>query len=267
VYDQRSSCNSRRTVFCPRWSPKPGEIGHAHFPGSAHPAHLGRRYDPRLSLQSGRCAGRDLPRRLHLGYDWNQSDYTGALVSGPRSGIRSFRLFRAWRFQWSVRRRLHRALVSRGAGGAGSVDHGSTNSGRFVDGRVADVVDRTRSTGAHRWVAGYGLRRVRERLRRERVISLPSPYGEPYIIALHLIEEAAAHRLLNRTELPIHCPVRLIHGMHDADAPWSVSIQVAEKLTSPDTRVILVKDGEHTLSREPDLRLLTRTLGEMLDGR
>jgi len=108
---------------------------------------------------------------------------------------------------------------------------------------------------------------LRERLRRERVISLPSPYGEPYIIALHLIEEAAAHRLLNRTELPIHGPVRLIHGMHDADAPWSVSIQVAEKLTSPDTRVILVKDGEHTLSREPDLRLLTRTLGEMLDGR
>lgn len=108
---------------------------------------------------------------------------------------------------------------------------------------------------------------LRERLRRERVISLPSPYGEPYIIALHLIEEAAAHRLLNRTELPIHCPVRLIHGMNDADAPWSVSIQVAEKLTSPDTRVILVKDGEHTLSREPDLRLLTRTLGEMLDGR
>jgi hypothetical protein len=32
-------------------------------------------------------------------------------------------------------------------------------------------------------------------------------------------------------------------------------------------RVILVKDGEHTLSREQDLRLLTRTLGEMLDGR
>ncbi|MDQ5911115.1 MAG: alpha/beta hydrolase, partial [Pseudomonadota bacterium] len=77
---------------------------------------------------------------------------------------------------------------------------------------------------------------LRERLRRERIISLPSPYGEPYIIALHLIEEATAHRLLNRTELPIHCPVRLIHGMNDADAPWSVSIQVAEKLTSPDTR-------------------------------
>jgi pimeloyl-ACP methyl ester carboxylesterase len=106
----------------------------------------------------------------------------------------------------------------------------------------------------------------RERLQCERVITLPSPYGEPYIIALHLIEEAVQHRLLDRPTLPIHCPVRLIHGMNDADVPWRTSVRIAEKLTSPDTRVILVKDGEHTLSREQDLRLLTRTLGEMLSA-
>ena len=35
--------------------------------------------------------------------------------------------------------------------------------------------------------------RLRERLRRERVISLPSSYGEPYLIALNLIEEAQHH--------------------------------------------------------------------------
>lgn len=107
---------------------------------------------------------------------------------------------------------------------------------------------------------------LRERLRRERVIALPSPYGEPYIVALHLIEEAVQHRLMDRPTLPIHCPVRLIHGMNDADVPWRTSVRIAEKLTSPDTRVILIKDGEHTLSREQDLRLLTRTLGEMLSA-
>ena len=108
---------------------------------------------------------------------------------------------------------------------------------------------------------------LRERLRRERVISLPSPYGEPYIIALNLIEEAARHRLLDRPELPIRCPVRLIHGMRDADVPWEISVQVAERLVSSDVRVMLLKDGEHTLSREQDLILLTRTLGELLEGR
>jgi len=84
---------------------------------------------------------------------------------------------------------------------------------------------------------------------------------------LNLIEEAKQHQLLNRAELPIRCPVRLIHGMRDADVPWRISVQVMEKLSSPDTRLILVKDGEHTLSRESDLRLLTRTLGEMIESR
>lgn len=106
--------------------------------------------------------------------------------------------------------------------------------------------------------------RMRDRLRRERIITLPSPYGEPYVIAMNLIEEAARHRLLDRPELPIHCPVRLIHGVADADVPWRVSLRIMEKLASPDTRLILVKDGEHTLSREQDLRLLTRTLDELL---
>ncbi|MDS4039796.1 MAG: alpha/beta hydrolase [Candidatus Competibacter sp.] len=106
--------------------------------------------------------------------------------------------------------------------------------------------------------------RMRDRLRRERVITLPSPYGEPYVITMNLIEEAAQHRLLDRPELPIRCPVRLIHGTADADVPWRVSLRIMEKLASPDTRLILVKDGEHTLSREQDLRLLTRTLDELL---
>jgi len=105
---------------------------------------------------------------------------------------------------------------------------------------------------------------MRDRLRRERVITLPSPYGEPYVIAMNLIEEAAQHRLLDRPELPIQQPVRLIHGAADADVPWRISLRIMEKLASPDTRLILVKDGEHTLSREQDLRLLTRTLDELL---
>jgi len=109
--------------------------------------------------------------------------------------------------------------------------------------------------------------RLRERLRRERVISLPSAYGEPYIIAMELIEEAKRHRLFDRPELPITCPVRLIHGMNDADVPWRTSLQVIERLTGPDARLLLIKDGEHTLSREQDLRLLTRALGDLLDGR
>lgn len=105
---------------------------------------------------------------------------------------------------------------------------------------------------------------LRERLRRERVIRLPSPYGEPYIIAWNLIEEAKQHRLLDQPKLAITCPVRLIHGMNDVDVPWRISLQVAERLMSSDVRLLLLKDGEHTLSREPDLAVLTQTLEDLL---
>ena len=108
---------------------------------------------------------------------------------------------------------------------------------------------------------------LRERLQREEVICLPSPYGEPYTITSNLLEEAEQHRLLDRPTLPITCPARLIHGMKDADVPWRVSVQVAERLAGSDVRVLLLKDGEHTLSREQDLVVLTRTLGELLAGR
>ena len=54
--------------------------------------------------------------------------------------------------------------------------------------------------------------------------------------------------------------------MNDADVPWQISLQVIERLTGPDARLLLVKDGEHTLSREQDLLLLTRTLGDLLDS-
>ena len=108
---------------------------------------------------------------------------------------------------------------------------------------------------------------LRERLRCERVIRLPSPYGEPYTIAWDLIEEAKQHRLLDQPKLAITCPVRLIHGMSDVDVPWRISLQVAERLTSSNVRLLLIKDGEHTLSREPDLAVLTQTLEDLLASR
>lgn len=104
----------------------------------------------------------------------------------------------------------------------------------------------------------------RERLQRNGLIRLPSPYGEPYLITWRLIEEARQHGLLDRPELPIQVPVRLIHGLLDRSVPWRTSLTVLEKLKTPDARLILVKDGEHTLSRDQDLRLLLQTLEALL---
>ena len=64
--------------------------------------------------------------------------------------------------------------------------------------------------------------------------------------------------------IPLRCPVRLLHGIRDPDVPWETSLRLQDRLQSDDVQVLLVKDGDHRLSRPADLALLRRTLGGLL---
>jgi pimeloyl-ACP methyl ester carboxylesterase len=98
-----------------------------------------------------------------------------------------------------------------------------------------------------------------EALRRDGLILAPSEYGAPTPITAKLLEDGAAHLLLN-APIPIAGPVHILHGMKDPDVPWELSLRLTERLETPDVRLIYVKDGDHRLSREADLRLLEQTL-------
>ena len=96
----------------------------------------------------------------------------------------------------------------------------------------------------------------------DEVLRLPSDYGEPTPITLRLIDEARRHLLL-RGLIRLACPVRLIHGMMDADVPWVTSVRLAERLAGSDVRLSLVKDGDHRLSRDQDIALIRDTVEEL----
>jgi pimeloyl-ACP methyl ester carboxylesterase len=95
----------------------------------------------------------------------------------------------------------------------------------------------------------------RDTLRRDRVLLLPSQYGDPTPITLGLIEDGRDH-LLMAGPIGIACPVRLLHGQRDPDVPWETALRLAERIESPDIQVTLIKDGDHRLSREADLAVL-----------
>ena len=103
----------------------------------------------------------------------------------------------------------------------------------------------------------------RANLMRDGVLHVPSQYGEAYPITRALIEDGRTHVLLDGP-IAIDCPVRLLHGLRDADVPWEMALRIAEQVTSHDVEVALVKDGHHRLSRPHDLALLCRTLGPLL---
>ena len=101
---------------------------------------------------------------------------------------------------------------------------------------------------------------VRETLRRDGIHREPTAYGEePYTI-----EEGRDHLLL-RDRLAITAPIRLLHGMADRDVPYELSLRIAAHVESEDVQVHLIKDGDHRLSTDRDLAILTSTIATMID--
>jgi pimeloyl-ACP methyl ester carboxylesterase len=100
-------------------------------------------------------------------------------------------------------------------------------------------------------------------LDRDGIVDLPSDYGPPMRIGKHLIADGNRNLVL-RGPIAITCPVRLLHGQRDEDVAWSRSMMLAEHITGEDVEVTLVKDGDHRLSRDSDLALLTQTLDRLV---
>jgi pimeloyl-ACP methyl ester carboxylesterase len=87
-----------------------------------------------------------------------------------------------------------------------------------------------------------------------------NPYGpEPTPMHAGFWADGQTQRRLDR-EIPLDCPVRLIHGFEDEDVPWEVSQRLVVALRSRDVHLTLVKGGGHRLSREEDIALLLRTV-------
>jgi pimeloyl-ACP methyl ester carboxylesterase len=84
----------------------------------------------------------------------------------------------------------------------------------------------------------------------------PNPYGPgPTLYTRAFWSSGEAKRLMFGT-IPFDGPVRLLQGQADPDVPWHRTAHLAQLLSSPDVRTLLVKDGDHRLSRPADVRLL-----------
>jgi pimeloyl-ACP methyl ester carboxylesterase len=102
-------------------------------------------------------------------------------------------------------------------------------------------------------------------LLRDGQLAEPSDYSdEPYLTTRAFWESGEANLLLDR-EISLDCPVRLLHGQRDPDVPWETSLRLAAALRSAEVQTILIKDGDHRLSREEDIALLIETTRQLLE--
>lgn len=103
-------------------------------------------------------------------------------------------------------------------------------------------------------------------LARDGRIEEPNPYGPaPTLTTRIFFESAEAHRLMHVPAIPIDCPVRLLHGLADAEVHPQLAAELTAKLRSGDVQTILVKQGDHRFSRDQDIALLIATVASLLD--
>lgn len=93
----------------------------------------------------------------------------------------------------------------------------------------------------------------------------PSQYGPEPMVTTAKFWQSGARNLLLNTDIAIDCPVRLIHGQRDPDVPWEISLTTAGRLRSADVQTILIKDGDHRLSRVTDIAFLLSVVRELLE--
>jgi pimeloyl-ACP methyl ester carboxylesterase len=104
---------------------------------------------------------------------------------------------------------------------------------------------------------------TRRQLEEEGQLTIPSDYGEPYIITSRLINEGR-NRLVLRSPLDLPFPTRFLQGTADT----AVSVEVANRLlghvSGDDIRLTLVKGADHRFSTPECLGLIERSIVEVI---
>ncbi|MGI4748913.1 MAG: hypothetical protein ACRYFY_23120 [Janthinobacterium lividum] len=104
-----------------------------------------------------------------------------------------------------------------------------------------------------------------EALERDGRVVLPAE-PDPLVLTSRAVVDGEACSLMDGP-IALRCPVRLLHGQRDDVVSWKTALDIAKLVTAEDCLVILIKDGDHRLSRPRDLTLLKATLQPLLNER
>ncbi|MFM8541877.1 MAG: alpha/beta hydrolase [Chakrabartia sp.] len=106
----------------------------------------------------------------------------------------------------------------------------------------------------------------KEALKQQGRLLRPSDYGPEPMVTTRAFWHSGQSLCLLDTPIEIDCPVRLLQGQQDPDVPWAIALRIKEQLCSADVQLHLIKDGDHRLSRDTDLVLLTDVIARLMES-
>ena len=97
-------------------------------------------------------------------------------------------------------------------------------------------------------------------------LELPNPYGEEPQLTTSGFWESGQRLQLLGGDIPIHCPVRLIHGDCDDDVPLAIAFRLMDALRSVDVQLTVLKGGGHRLSAPHEVDAILRAVAALLES-
>ncbi|WP_404711155.1 alpha/beta fold hydrolase [Sphingomonas sp. MMS24-J13] len=107
---------------------------------------------------------------------------------------------------------------------------------------------------------------VRAQIEADGLIAQELAYDDSVQIFTHAFWRSGQANLLLDGMIAIDCPVRLLHGLDDTTVPPSIAFRLGRALRSADVQTILIKEGDHRLSRPQDLALLKTTVAALIES-
>lgn len=103
----------------------------------------------------------------------------------------------------------------------------------------------------------------REELSNEgRILEFSQYSPDPNVITKALIDDGRKHLILGGP-IDIKCGVRIIQGMADPDVPWRHAVAFAERIASEDVEILLLKSGDHRLSKPHEIKAIIHAIGSV----
>jgi pimeloyl-ACP methyl ester carboxylesterase len=100
------------------------------------------------------------------------------------------------------------------------------------------------------------------RVMAEGAVSLPSDYGDPYVVTRRLIEDGRRHLVL-RAPLAMPFRVRLLQGTEDTAVTRATALALFDHIDGADVRLALVKGADHRFSDAACLALIEQAVREV----
>jgi pimeloyl-ACP methyl ester carboxylesterase len=92
---------------------------------------------------------------------------------------------------------------------------------------------------------------------------IPNDYDEPYTITRALMDDGGANQIMDGP-IDIDIPVRLLQGTEDSSVPADWPEKIKARLTSENVEITIVDGGDHSLSTDENLALLTAMLDDLI---